>query len=139
MRINRTEKLAELITSFDPTDDFESSLIGRKRKKCLFVGKFTTFFFEICNLRDLRQMGFFNHKQCQYSGQQNKQGVTTMGWNRSKVGQQTQQMATNNCNQTGTEHMVDFMNTNKKWNNHKESYPATELTAKWLRHHQNGQ
>ena len=58
MRINRTDKLAELITSFDPTDDFESSLIGGKWKKCLFDGKFTTFLFEISNLRDLRQ-GFF--------------------------------------------------------------------------------
>ena len=43
---------------FDPTDDFESSLIGGKRKNYLFIGKFTTFLFEICNLRDLRQGNF---------------------------------------------------------------------------------
>ena len=67
-------------------------------------------------------------------------GVKTTVWNKSKVVQQTQQMATNNCNQTSTEHMVDFMNTNRKWNNnHKGLYPATKLTAKWLRHHQNRQ
>ena len=36
-----------------------------------------------------------------------------MDKNRSKLGQQTQQRATHNYNQTGTEHMKDFMNTNK--------------------------
>ena len=81
--------LVKSITPFDLMDEFEDSAIFGIQISRLFVGKYTTLWRKVCNLRDRRQWHCLTTNGASAMDNKSNRGTTIEANNISKQGLQT--------------------------------------------------